>query len=604
MASETSKNTSMLSKLKGGISDLVGSSWRAELALRVTVAAIEKLGQTLSELNDISERLSVVNSTLQKEIMDNTGALEKNTVGFGLAMKALAELRVAGFDETNKNLINLITRTKISGQDTAAIISLGKAILATGGSINRSRTAEFSSFKPTTIAVTPKVATVPTLKSTTILVKPKVATVPTLKTTTILVKPKVATVPKFKPTTITVSPIVEKGNKSRDSMTKAISHQEGIMDRLSKNIVDLSLKYGTTTDSMVKAITQLSDNFELLSIMGGLETTTGVTAELTARLGQENSKLVGSLMKELTSTNADLNMQAILGVEKLGDLLAMGNISTEEAIQGIIKGSERAANLQRAASNTSRRVLAATFGGTNKFLIRLRLVGEKLADAQKPIIGIFDALKRTLTVIKETVFDPFKSVAVGLLKPFTMLIKGISLLVASILNLVLRVFSPAIAAVMEIVGVVAGAIGFVVMGIAGVVEKLYDVLSLVPGLGYLFADSDAEQNSSLNSIKKLLETMVGTDKDLLGIATSEARTNEKNRLDTITAAGLTGIHIEAALRDIDFRSRRMDNNKSTSIENALNKLADSTDKKVLVNAIREVTQAIFSTQESPYPTGI
>jgi len=185
-----------------------------------------------------------------------------------------------------------------------------------------------------------------------------------------------------------------------------------------------------------------------------------------------------------------------------------------------------------------------------------------------------------------------------------MLIKGISLLVASILNLVLRVFSPAIAAVMEIVGVVAGAIGFVVMGIAGVVEKLYDVLSLVPGLGYLFADSDAEQNSSLNSIKKLLETMVGTDKDLLGIATSEARTNEKNRLDTITAAGLTGIHIEAALRDIDFRSRRMDNNKSTSIENALNKLADSTDKKVLVNAIREVTQAIFSTQESPYPTGI
>jgi len=387
-------------------------------------------------------------------------------------------------------------------------------------------------------------------------------------------------------------------------MTKAISHQEGIMDRLSKNIVDLSLKYGTTTDSMVKAITQLSDNFELLSIMGGLETTTGVTAELTARLGQENSKLVGSLMKELTSTNADLNMQAILGVEKLGDLLAMGNISTEEAIQGIIKGSERAANLQRAASNTSRRVLAATFGGTNKFLIRLRLVGEKLADAQKPIIGIFDALKRTLTVIKETVFDPFKSVAVGLLKPFTMLIKGISLLVASILNLVLRVFSPAIAAVMEIVGVVAGAIGFVVMGIAGVVEKLYDVLSLVPGLGYLFADSDAEQNSSLNSIKKLLETMVGTDKDLLGIATSEARTNEKNRLDTITAAGLTGIHIEAALRDIDFRSRRMDNNKSTSIENALNKLADSTDKKVLVNAIREVTQAIFSTQESPYPTGI
>jgi len=509
----------------GKLKDSVGASLTAlgggpalamEAGLKLAKMAIEKLTETLHEMNDISERLSVVNTNLHTELKGNTESLEKNTVGFGLAVKALAELRVAGFDKTNANLINLATRTKISGQDFGAVVKLGQDIIATG------------------------------------------------------------------------------------------SHQEDVMDGLSKNIVDNSLKYGTTTDSMVKAVGQLSENFQLLSVMGGLDTATGVTADLTARLGQENSQLVGSLMKELTSANANLNMQAILGVEGLGDQLAMGNIGTQEAIQGIIEGSKVASRLQGAAANTSRRALSATFGGTDKFLTNLRIVGEKLENAQKPAIAMWDALKNTLSVFKEIVMDPLKNIAVGLLKPFQLLIGGLSLLVGSIMNLIVRAFGPAIAAVMDIVGVVAGAIGFVIQGVAGVVEGIYDVLSMIPGLGRWFGDADSDKNSTFNSMNKLLESINGMASDSLALDAGEARAREKDMLERETPLTGPDIWTEAALADVDYKLRRMEETKQEMLNKVLTKLLEQGDAfkgKDIVSAVKETTAALIGTQVNPFATG-
>ena len=510
---EPEEPTGFLAKLEGGVQASLtalggGPALAMEAGLKLAKMAIEKLTETLHEMNDISERLSVVNTNLHKEIKGNTESLEKNTVGFGLAVKALAELRVAGFDKTNANLINLATRTKISGQDFGAVVKLGQDIIAAG------------------------------------------------------------------------------------------SHQEGVMDNLSKNIVDNSLKYGTTTDSMVKAISQLSDNFQLLSIMGGIDTATGVTADLTARLGQENSQLIGSLMKELTSANSDLNMQAILGVEGLGDMLAMGNIDTQEAIQGIIEGSKNAARLQGTAAETGRRALAATFGGTDKFLTNLRIVGEKLENAQKPAIAMWDALKNTLSVFKEIVMDPLKNIAIGLLKPFKNLVGGLALLVGSIVNLLVRFFGPAIAAIMDVVGVVSGAIGFIIQAVAAFVEGVWDIVSMIPGLGRWFGDADSDDNSTLKSMNRLLESINGMASDSLALDAEEARGKEKDRLAKIDPTG-TDPFFTASLHAIDKRARLASETQSKSIANAINKLVDSSASKETINQLREILAAIIAGQSPP-----
>ena len=451
-----------------------------EGSLRVLIAGLSKLTEAISEMNDISERLSVVNTNLERELQGNTESLDKNTVGFGLAIKALAELRVAGFEQTNKNLINLATRTKISGQDTQAVIKLGQDILATG------------------------------------------------------------------------------------------SHQEGVMDNLSKTIVDSSLKYGTTTDSMVRAVNQLSDNFQSLSVAGGLGTATEMTAELTALLGQENSKLIGSFMKELTSPKSNLNMQAILGIEKTGDRIWMGLQGLEESIPAILTAGDNARRLQGSAADTSRRAFSATFGAMDTMVMNTRMIADKLLEAQKKPMGIGDQLLKTLTVLKELVLDPFKSIAVGMLPSFKLFIGGLATLMGGILNLVFRVFGPFLAMGMDLIGALAGVIGMIFQAAAKLVEDFSDALSVM-GLGRWFGDSDSETNSTLTSMQKILETISGDNRDALGLAAKDSRTNEQNRLSSIKEADKLDIFAQAALRGIDYRARRVNELQSESIASAVRK---------------------------------
>jgi hypothetical protein len=480
-----------------------------EAGMKLLTAAIGKLVKELGEMNEISERLAVINTNLENELVENTESLEKNTVGFGLAIKALAELRVAGFEKTNANLINLATRTKISGQNTGAVIKLGQDIIAAG------------------------------------------------------------------------------------------SHQEGVMDRLAKDIVDNSLKYGTTTDSMIQAMGKLSENLQVLSVMGGTETAGSLTAELTARLGQENSALVGRLMKELTSVNGNLNMQAIMGMERTGDRINMGMISNAQAIDDIIRGGQMAAAVQGSAAQTGRRAMQATFGAANQFVMDLRVAGDKLQTAQKPVLGMWDKLSKTITVMKEVILDPLRSIAIGLLKPFQMLIGGIATLVAGFLNLVIRAFGPVIAIIFDVVGLVAGFIGTIFNGVAYLFEGLYDLISMIPGVGRYFRDSDSETNSTLNSINKMLESIGATDREALGIASDEARKKEKERIGKMDPLK-TGmdIYTRAALLEIDKRARTVGEVQSRAIAESLTDFLEKNKSAPDYTAgIQMIVRAIIGSRE-------
>lgn len=481
-----------------------------EAGMKLLTAAIGKLVKELGEMNEISERLAVINTNLENELVENTESLEKNTVGFGLAIKALAELRVAGFEKTNANLINLATRTKISGQNTGAVIKLGQDIIAAG------------------------------------------------------------------------------------------SHQEGVMDRLAKDIVDNSLKYGTTTDSMIQAMGKLSENLQVLSVMGGTETAGSLTAELTARLGQENSALVGRLMKELTSVNGNLNMQAIMGMERTGDRINMGMISNAQAIDDIIRGGQMAAAVQGSAAQTGRRAMQATFGAANQFVMDLRVAGDKLQTAQKPVLGMWDKLSKTITVMKEVILDPLRSIAIGLLKPFQLLIGGIATLVAGFLNLVVRAFGPVIAIIFDLVGFVAGFVGGILNGVASVVEFIYDLISIIPGPGKRwFSDSDSKTNSSLDSMNKILGELLDTDRETLGIASDEARRKEKERMGKMDPLK-TGmdIYTRAALLEIDKRARTVGEVQSRAIAESLTDFLEKSKSAPDYTAgIQMIVRAIIGSRE-------
>ena len=407
--------------LKAGLDFLGGARLVAlEVAVRGLAAAAQKLVQTLNEINDIDERLAVINSNLAAEMQGNTQALADNTLGFGMAMKALTELRVAGFDQTNTNLIDLVSRLQISGQDTGAAINLAQSLIGTG------------------------------------------------------------------------------------------NMQEAAVDRLAQTMIESSKAFGTSMDSVVKAVGSLSENIQRLSLMGGAETTTGITAELTAMLGPENAQLVGRVMKDLTSTTADLNMQASLGIERLGDRLATGQITTTEFLQGISNAATGAQNLVGSAAEEGRRVLAATYGGSSQTVLDLITLQQKIAENAQKQLNAQDTLLGTLTALKTIVLDPLKDVVSGMLPAFKLLVGGLSFAMAGILNLVVRALGPLINLVMSAVGIIGGIVGFVADIFGGIVEAIYDIISQIPLIGGLFKDASEENNATFGNIGKVFDAVVGT----------------------------------------------------------------------------------------------
>jgi hypothetical protein len=431
-----------------------------EVGFRSAAAALQKLTETLNDINDIDERLAIINEDLATTLEGNTNALMENTQGFGLALKALTELKVAGFDQTNKNLIGLTTRVKLSGQDTGAVIQLATNLLGTGGM------------------------------------------------------------------------------------------QEESIDRLAGVIVENSKVYGTTIDSMVKAVDALNANIQSLTLMGGAEAATSTAAQLTAILGQENAQVVGRLVKELTSTQTDFNIQAVLGVESLGDSIAMNLTDLNKVVQGLIDGSIRAKNLVGASADVSRRVLGATYGGTSQLTLDLITVGDKLIDAQKQGMAGTDELMKTLTAFKQIILDPFKDVVSSMLPAFKLFVGGISYLISSLLNLVTRVFGPSIKLVIGAVGAIAGVIGMVVDAVASFVEFVYDIISNIPIFGKLFEDTSGNTNATLKNIESVLGIVTNNDTKITNVVAQTSTRLEGDRFRTDATSILVRDSIIDMSRDL------------------------------------------------------
>lgn len=393
-----------------------------EAALRVLSAVISLVGEELNKLNEIDERLAIVNRNLVDEVAANSEALSENTAGFGLAARALTELRIAGFQGTNKSLIDLISITKVSGQDTQAIISTFQDLIGVGGM------------------------------------------------------------------------------------------QEQSADQLAEVIRSSSTVYGTSINTVVKAVEGLNKNIQLLGLAGGAEETTQIAATLAAQVGEENAAIVSRVLTGLTDANADLNTQLYLGLEGLGDQLFRGDVGRENAdyvLDTILAAGRSVADTIESSSDLGRRTLAATYGATSELAKDIATLATKdLEGNLRQIPNMGDEILSTLSMMKEMVLSPFQEIVASMLPSFKLFMGGLAKLIASLLNLITRALGPLFVVVMDVIGIVAGFIGVVADIVSGIIEGFYDVLSLIPGLGRFFGgEAAAKQNSTMESLSNQLEVL-------------------------------------------------------------------------------------------------
>lgn len=124
----TAMGKGMASTAKHGA--LLKSSAFATGALKESVV---KLNGSLKTFLQVNERLAVVNSNFGMELKKNSETLKGAEQGFGLAAKAMTEFRILGFKESGKNMVNLATRMKISGQNTGKMMKTFQDLLGRGG---------------------------------------------------------------------------------------------------------------------------------------------------------------------------------------------------------------------------------------------------------------------------------------------------------------------------------------------------------------------------------------------------------------------------------------------------------------------------------------
>lgn len=118
---------------KGLVSAVGANTLKVAAAGAIFAEVGDKLAKSLKDITKVDQRLSVINTDLRKTLDGNSKALEDTTGGLVQASKALTELRILGFKDSNKNLVNLATRLKLSGQNTEALFQVSQSLLGLGG---------------------------------------------------------------------------------------------------------------------------------------------------------------------------------------------------------------------------------------------------------------------------------------------------------------------------------------------------------------------------------------------------------------------------------------------------------------------------------------
>lgn len=384
---------------------------RLEVGFAIITATLDRVNETLMEFNDVNNRLSVVNSNLGNLVEENSASLKSAEYGFSLATKALTELRVAGFDENNKNIVALISRFKLTGLDTRSLINVNKQLLGIG------------------------------------------------------------------------------------------NVQEASLDKLNKSLLDNSIKFGISTQTLVDSLGSLEKNLPTLGLTGGAGTAATALQDAVAAAGEENAAIIRTVFQGLTSTTANLNEQALIGAEAFGDLLTFStqSLSPDQVQQQLLQIGTRAQELLATGLESgSRRALANIQGGTSDFVLAAAKIPNILAKAADNIGDPVDRFRESLNFIVEKAFDPFVQAIQPLFPAFLLFSETIAELAGSTFRLLISVLGPFI----SLIGGVAVLLGKFVTFVFNIISELADTVfgNFFPIAGILsdVKDGLSEQNKLKN----------------------------------------------------------------------------------------------------------
>jgi len=472
----------------------LGKTVAAVEGLKVVFSAVgEKMAESLKDITKVDQRLSVINLELQDVLQGNIGALEDTTGGLTNATKALTELRVKGFNRNNKNLVDLATRLKLSGQNTEALFKISQSLLGVGGAT------------------------------------------------------------------------------------------ESAIDQFARNVTDLAIRFETTGDSIVSAVSKLSKNLADLRVTGGVENVTNITAQLAASLGPELADQVGSFLSQLTSASADLNQVARLGIEDLLDQLISGaKISDPTAF--IAELLDTANRSTRAMVGETGEITQRQFKAVRGFVGDLGITSIGLNEAFTKALESAnsqkegsDKISELIAVFKENVMAPFNQAVVRLQPSFERMIKSLSFFGASILNIV-GAFAPVIALIFNIVTAVAGIFGMVVNLIASVIQPILSTIGSLFGF-------DSNPVDDFKSYSKVFETIAGTG------------TNNLNRTEDIKQSSMSIVNINKNQSEILESMRATMAGDSQNLDK-IGMASEASERRALLEKIRETSDISEITRQN------
>ena len=249
---------------------------------------------------------------------------------------------------------------------------------------------------------------------------------------------------------------------------------------LAHTITQTSLKYNTTTDSLIGALDKLSSNLIDLNITGGTESTAAAAQALAGAVGPQLADQAGEFVSLLTSLDMEnLNASVVLGLENVGDRLARGDkVSGPELIKAMKTASAATRSMVGQSGDVSRRALSqlgTVVGKLGKLSVVLTDGISKQTEVAFSIGGVIDSIKGTFEHLKATFLSPFQIALAEMAPAFKTMTKSLFMLGGAFLNLI-GAFSPVISFVFDIISLVARVAAFIVQAIATIVDMVMVVV--------------------------------------------------------------------------------------------------------------------------------
>mgnify|MGYP003124291796 CR=1 FL=1 len=241
-------------------------------------------------------------------------------------------------------------------------------------------------------------------------------------------------------------------------------------NKLSNSLIETGAEWQISTDKLVGAVTSLEASFPAQAMAGMGDKVTGAMVELTAQLPQGMHKQLNSVMNMVMDTSME-------GFERLAKL----NIGGVREQLSAAKNSEEAAQILQEAFKTASSEFNKIGGGAESFYASLGVAAETFGPAAINFTTVSEAFGtrvkqegadaeafgNQLGVIKDEIMIPLQE----MLKEFFPIIKGVGILIGTVLRNGITIVVDAFAKMFIKMGGFSGVIDTVKKTISGIRSK-------------------------------------------------------------------------------------------------------------------------------------